>query len=83
MCTRLGFKVYVWRVRKRTNMNIDTHLVEQAAQVLGTHGTTATVHAAMEEVVRREKRRRLADWDFPDLTLEALAEMRKGEHFED
>jgi hypothetical protein len=37
----------------------------------------------MEEVVRREKRRRLAEWDIPDLTLEALAEMRKGEHFED
>jgi Arc/MetJ family transcription regulator len=64
-------------------MNIDTHLVAQAARVLGTEGTTATVHAAMEEVVRHELRRRLAARDFPDLTLEGLAEMRSGEHFED
>jgi len=75
--------VYTRRVKRRTNMNVDTQLVEQAAQVLGTRGTTATVHAAMEDVVRRALRRQLAEWDFPDLTLETLAEMRKGEHFED
>ena len=65
------------RVKRRTNMNVDTHLVEQAARVLGTHGTTATAHAAMEDVVRRAQRRRLAARDLPDLTPEALAEMRK------
>jgi Arc/MetJ family transcription regulator len=64
-------------MKKRTNMNIDASLVDQAAGVLGTHGTTATVHAAMEDVVRRARRRRLAARDLPDLTPEAVAEMRK------
>jgi Arc/MetJ family transcription regulator len=64
-------------VKKRTNMNIDASLVDQAASVLGTHGTTATVHAAMEDVVRRARRKRLAARDLPDLTPEAVAEMRK------
>ncbi len=58
-------------------MNVDIHLVEQAAQVLGTKGTTATVHAAMEDVVARARRRRLAARDFPDLTLDGLAELRR------
>ena len=51
--------------------------MEQAAQVLGTKGTTATVHAAMEDVVVRARRRRLAARDFPDLTLDGLAELRR------
>jgi Arc/MetJ family transcription regulator len=58
-------------------MNVDTSLVSQAARVLGTRGTTETVHAAMEDVVQRERRRRLAARDLPDLTPQALAEMRK------
>jgi Arc/MetJ family transcription regulator len=69
-------------VKRRTNMNVDTHLVEEAARVLGTRGTTATVHAAMEDVVRRAQRRRLVARDFPDLTPDAIAEMRKP-RFED
>jgi Arc/MetJ family transcription regulator len=64
-------------VKKRTNMNIDASLVGQAASVLGTRGTTATVHAAMEDVVRRARRKRLAARDLPDLTPDALAEMRE------
>ena len=66
------------RVKRRTNMNVDTHLVDQAARVLGTRGTTATVHAAMEDVVRRSQRRRLAARDLPDLTPEAITEMRRS-----
>ena len=57
-------------------MNVDTHLVQAAADVLGTRGTTATVHAAMEDVVRRARRMRLAANDLPDLTPQAVAEMR-------
>jgi Arc/MetJ family transcription regulator len=63
-------------MRKRTNMNVDTSLVSQAAAVLGTHGTTDTVHAAMEDVVRRARRKRLAARDLPDLTPSELAQIR-------
>jgi Arc/MetJ family transcription regulator len=64
-------------VRKRTSVNIDTELVERAAQILGTRGLTATVNAAMEDVVERDMlQRRLAARDFADLTPERLAEMR-------
>ena len=69
-------EVYAGVVKKRTNMNVDTSLVRQAAGVLGTHGTTDTVHAAMEDVVRRARRKRLAASDLPDLTPKAIAEMR-------
>ena len=45
--------------------------------MLGTEQTTETVHAAMRDVVARAKRRRLAARDLPDLTPEAVEEMRK------
>jgi Arc/MetJ family transcription regulator len=64
-------------MKKRTNVNIDTALVDRAASVLGTRGTTATVHAAMEEVVRRARRERLAARDLPDLTATDLADLRR------
>jgi Arc/MetJ family transcription regulator len=63
-------------VKKRTNLNLDIALVDRAASVLGTRGATATVHAAMEEVVRRARRERLAARDFPDLMPQAQADMR-------
>jgi len=69
--------VYARYVRKRTNMNLDPALMSQAASVLGTKGATQTVHAAMEEVVRRAHRKRLAARDFADLTPDALAELRR------
>ena len=68
------------RVRKRTNMNIDMQLVEKAAEILGTKTTTATVHAALDEVVKAELRRRLADDDLPGLTPEAMEEMDRPDH---
>jgi Arc/MetJ family transcription regulator len=73
----LAIHVYALWVKKRTNMNLDMALVAKAAEVLGTNGTTATVHAALDEVVRHELLRQLAADDFPDLTPEALAEMRR------
>jgi Arc/MetJ family transcription regulator len=69
--------VYPRTVKKRTNMNVDVSLVSQAAVVLGTRGTTDTVHAAMEDVVRRSRRKRLAARDLSDLTPKALEQMRK------
>jgi Arc/MetJ family transcription regulator len=64
-------------VTKRTNINLDLSLLHRAAAVLGTSRTTDTVHAALEEVVAQALRRRLAAQDFPDLTPEALEELRR------
>jgi Arc/MetJ family transcription regulator len=58
-------------------MNLDRGLVGEAASILGTHGATATVHAAMRNVVEREARRRLVKRDLASLTPEAVEEMRR------
>ena len=47
-------------VVKRTNINLDMDLVQQAAQALGTRRTTDTVHAALRDVIARARRTRLA-----------------------
>jgi Arc/MetJ family transcription regulator len=57
---------------KRTSLNLDLDLVAEARDVLGTSGTTDTVHRALEETVRREKLLRLTEWTFEHLTDEEL-----------
>lgn len=59
------------RVVKRTSLNLDLDLVADARSVLGSTGTTDTVHRALEDVVRREKLRRLAEYDFSEYDEEA------------
>jgi Arc/MetJ family transcription regulator len=49
---------------KRTSLNLDMSLVDEARDVLGTNGTTETVHKALAEVVRHEKLRRLTEMVF-------------------
>ena len=49
---------------KRTSLNLDMSLVDEAREVLGTNGTTETVHKALVEVVRQDKLRQLAAWEF-------------------
>lgn len=61
---------------RRTNINLEADLVDVAAHVLGTSRTTDTVHAALREVVDRHARASLVRRDFPDLTPEALDELR-------
>jgi len=58
-------------VIKRTSLNLDLDLVAEARSVLGSNGTTETVHRALEDVVRREKLRRLAERDFSEYDEEA------------
>jgi Arc/MetJ family transcription regulator len=53
---------------KRTSLNLDLDLVAKAREALGSNGTTDTIHRALEEVVRREKLRRLTEYDFSMLT---------------
>jgi Arc/MetJ family transcription regulator len=62
---------------KRTTINLDLELVAQARGVLEAGNTTDTVHAALRDVVRRDRLRRLSErkWDF---TLEDLREMRRS-----
>jgi Arc/MetJ family transcription regulator len=63
-------------VIKRTSLNLDFDLVAQAREILRTNGTTDTVHRALEDVVRRDALKRLAEWR-PDMTLEDLERMRQ------
>ena len=63
-------------VVKRTSLNLDLELVGKAREVLGSNGTTDTIHRALEEVVRQEKLRWLAERDFSELTPEKLRELR-------
>lgn len=63
-------------VIKRTSLNLEFDLVAAAREVLGSNGTTDTIHRALDDVVRREKLRRLAEEPFDDLTPEALERLR-------
>jgi Arc/MetJ family transcription regulator len=69
--------VYRGGVVKRTNINLDMELVEQAAHELGTQRTTDTVHEALRDVIARARRTRLAQRDFEDLTPESLEATRR------
>jgi hypothetical protein len=62
---------------KRTSLNLELELVAQAREVLGTNGTTDTIHRALEDVVRRERLQALTERTFEDLTPEALDELRR------
>ena len=59
---------YASLIVKRTSLNLDLDLVAKAREALGSNGTTDTIHRALEEVVRREKLRWLAERDFSMLT---------------
>lgn len=69
--------MYAVDVVKRTNINLDMDLVDQAAHQLGTRRTTDTVHQALREVIARARRARLAQREFEDLTPDALEAMRR------
>ena len=69
-------------MRKHTTIDLDTELVEAAAQALGTTRTTDTVHAALNEVVRRRQRMSITDFR-PALDLADLDAMRAHRFAED
>jgi Arc/MetJ family transcription regulator len=70
-------------VIKRTSVNLDFDLVTQAREILHTNGTTDTVYRALEDVIRRDALKRLAEWDLGGMTLEDLERMRQPTHFLD
>jgi hypothetical protein len=55
---------------------VDESLPSEAESALGTEGPTATIRAALTEVVRRRKLRELPEWQLGDLTPESLDELR-------
>ncbi len=62
---------------KHTSLYLEEGLLAEAGATLGTSGPTATVRAALEDVVRRRKLRELAAWDLEGLTPERLSELRQ------
>jgi Arc/MetJ family transcription regulator len=70
-----------YAVTKRTSINLDLVLVDEAKAVLQTKETTETIHRALREVVRNERLRRLARrrFDFSDTDLDALRRSRTAD----
>ena len=60
----MSSEAYNWDMIKRTSLNLDMSLVDEARAVLGTRGTTETVNQALSEVVRHDKLRRLTEMVF-------------------
>jgi Arc/MetJ family transcription regulator len=58
-------------------MNLDLGLVAEARDILGTNGATDTVRAALEDVIRRDKLRRLAARTYEDVTPEEFEELER------
>jgi Arc/MetJ family transcription regulator len=63
---------------RRTTINLDSELVADAREVLKTKNTTDTVHDALRAVIRRERLKRLGEWDLGGKTLEDLEELRRS-----
>lgn len=61
---------------RRTSVNLDFDLVNEAKEVLATKETTETIHRALREVVRQAKLRRLVARRF-DLAPEELERLRQ------
>ena len=62
---------------RRTSINLDVALVDEAKAVLETKGTTETIHRALREVVRQARLERLAQRRFT-ISDEELAYMRRA-----
>ena len=62
-------------MRKHTTIDLDMDLVKEASRALGTSKVTETVHAALDEVVRRRQRLALVDF-VPAIDLGDLDRMR-------
>jgi Arc/MetJ family transcription regulator len=65
----------------RTNIDIDDELLAEAAQVLGTSTKKATVEAALERVVRRNRQQRILELEGKVEWIGDLTEMRRSREF--
>ncbi len=66
---------------RRTSLNLDFGLVEEAKAILDTRETTETIHRALAEVVRQARLQRLTRrrFDFGDADLAELRRARTDE----
>ncbi len=64
-------------MRKHTRVSLDRDQVGAAAAILGTSTIVGTVHAALAQVVERDKRSWLARYPLSDLSPEALNVQRR------
>lgn len=62
-------------MRKHTTIDLDQDLVRDAGAILGTDRITDTIHAALDDVVRRQRRLTLLALG-SDLDLDALGGIR-------
>lgn len=70
---------YTGAMKRHTTIDLDQELVREAAEALGTKRISETIHAALDDVVRRHRRLRLLDIPI-DLDLETLRAMRAPRH---
>jgi len=70
-------------VIRRTSINLDLDLVEEARTVLGTKTTTDTVHAALRDAVRKERLERLSKRRWDHMPEGWVDELRRGEHWDE
>src|ERR1700737_645749 len=68
---------------RRTTLFLDPELLRQAQEILHTNSQSATVRAALYELVALRRRLALLDMELPDLTLEAVEQARQDRVFED
>jgi Arc/MetJ family transcription regulator len=71
--------IYSEPMKRRTTIEIDDDLLGRAREVLGTKGLRDTVEAALDQVVKAELRRQLAERlaDPDGLDWDALLEARR------
>jgi len=69
-------------MRKHTTIDLDSDLVGEAREALGTTTTTETIHAALAEVVRARRRMAMLELH-PALNLADLDAMRAHRFAED
>jgi Arc/MetJ family transcription regulator len=62
---------------RRTSLNLDLDLLDEAKRVLATKGATDTIHCALRAVVRQARLRRLVERRF-DLTQAELNSLREA-----
>jgi Arc/MetJ family transcription regulator len=65
-------------VDRLLTLKIDSELLMEARQQLGTSNGDETVERALKEVINLGRRRRLAEAVLPGLTPESLEEIRRN-----
>ena len=60
--TALAVPAILRLVAVKTALNIDREKVKRAAELLGTKGTTATIDAALSEIIARDCRFRFLEY---------------------